>query len=95
MQYYPHPFTVDESREWIERWLAHEEEHGFSLWAIEDRETMEFPWQLRPRRPDRRRRAARRDRMVGHNLAAVDKASHPRLPPPGEIDAWDRWDSIT
>jgi RimJ/RimL family protein N-acetyltransferase len=42
MQYYPHPFSVDESREWIKRWLAHEEEHGFSLWAIEDRETMEF-----------------------------------------------------
>ena len=37
MQSSPHPFTVDESREWIKRWLAHEEEHGFSLWAIEDR----------------------------------------------------------
>jgi [ribosomal protein S5]-alanine N-acetyltransferase len=42
MRYYPHPFSVDESREWIKRWLAHEEQHGFSLWAIEDRETAEF-----------------------------------------------------
>ena len=42
MRYYPHPFSVDESREWIKRWLAHEEQYGFSLWAIEDRETAEF-----------------------------------------------------
>jgi RimJ/RimL family protein N-acetyltransferase len=42
MRYYPHPFSVDESREWIKKWLAHEKQHGFSLWAIEDRETAEF-----------------------------------------------------
>lgn len=42
MRYYPHPFSEEETRAWIERWLAHQEEHGFSLWAIEDRETGEF-----------------------------------------------------
>jgi RimJ/RimL family protein N-acetyltransferase len=42
MRYYPHPFSLDESRAWIERWLAHQEQRGFSLWAIEDRETGEF-----------------------------------------------------
>ena len=42
MRYYPHPFSVDESRTWIERWIAHQEEHGFSLWAIEDRATAEL-----------------------------------------------------
>lgn len=42
MRYYPHPFSREESQAWIERWLAHQEQHGFSLWAIEDRETAEF-----------------------------------------------------
>jgi ribosomal-protein-alanine N-acetyltransferase len=42
MRYYPHPFSLDESRAWIERWLEHQDRHGFSLWAIEDRDTALF-----------------------------------------------------
>src|SRR5215212_3295942 len=42
MRFYPHPFSVDESRSWIERCLEHQAVHGFSLLAIEDRETGEF-----------------------------------------------------
>jgi RimJ/RimL family protein N-acetyltransferase len=42
MRYYPHPFSRDESRAWIERSLERQEGLGFSLWAIEDRETGEF-----------------------------------------------------
>ncbi|HYY08771.1 MAG TPA: GNAT family N-acetyltransferase, partial [Actinomycetota bacterium] len=42
MRYYPHPFSRDESRAWIERSLERQERLGFSLWAIEDRETGEF-----------------------------------------------------
>ncbi len=42
MRYYPHPFSLGESSAWIERWLEHGERHGFSLCAIEDRETGEF-----------------------------------------------------
>ena len=42
MRFYPHPFTRDESREWIERFVERQERHGFSLWAIEDRATGEF-----------------------------------------------------
>ena len=39
MRYYPHPFSRDETVAWIERWLAHEADHGYALWAIEDRAT--------------------------------------------------------
>ena len=42
MRYYPHPFSRDETVAWIERWLAHEADHGYALWAIEDRATGEF-----------------------------------------------------
>ena len=42
MRFYPHPFSRDESRAWIEAFLARQERHGYSLWAIEDRETGEF-----------------------------------------------------
>ena len=42
MRYYPHPFSRDETVEWIERQLAREAEHGYALWAIEDRTTGEF-----------------------------------------------------
>jgi RimJ/RimL family protein N-acetyltransferase len=42
MRYYPHPYSLDESRGWIERRLADYEEHGYSLWAVEDRVTSEF-----------------------------------------------------
>jgi RimJ/RimL family protein N-acetyltransferase len=48
MRYYPHPFSVDETRSWIRRQLDHLETHGFSLWAVEDRSTGEFLGNVRP-----------------------------------------------
>jgi [ribosomal protein S5]-alanine N-acetyltransferase len=42
MRFYPHPFSLEESRAWIERFLERQDRDGFSLWAIEDRETGEF-----------------------------------------------------
>ena len=42
MRYYPHPFSRHETVAWIERALRHEAEHGYGLWAIEDRATEEF-----------------------------------------------------
>ena len=42
MRFYPHPFSREESRAWIERSLERQERFGYSLWAIEDRETGEF-----------------------------------------------------
>jgi ribosomal-protein-alanine N-acetyltransferase len=42
MRFYPHPFSRDESRAWIERALEREARDGFGLWAIEDADTGEF-----------------------------------------------------
>ncbi|HWL91401.1 MAG TPA: GNAT family N-acetyltransferase [Actinomycetota bacterium] len=42
MRFYPHPFSREESRAWIEKFLERQVLHGYSLWAIEDRETGEF-----------------------------------------------------
>jgi [ribosomal protein S5]-alanine N-acetyltransferase len=42
MRHYPHPFSRDETAAWIERQLGHLAQHGFSLWAVEDRETGSF-----------------------------------------------------
>ena len=42
MRYYPNPFDRDETVAWIERALAHEAQHGYGLWAIEDRTSGEF-----------------------------------------------------
>ena len=42
MRFYPHPFSREESRAWIERALERQARLGFSLWAIEDRTTGEF-----------------------------------------------------
>jgi ribosomal-protein-alanine N-acetyltransferase len=42
MRFYPHPFSREESRAWIEKSLERQERNGFSLWAIEARETGEF-----------------------------------------------------
>jgi RimJ/RimL family protein N-acetyltransferase len=42
MRYYPHPFSLDETRGWIQRRLADYEERGYSLWVVEDRATGEF-----------------------------------------------------
>jgi len=42
MRYYDHPFSVEESREWIERTLARYEDDGFGLLAVEDGATSEF-----------------------------------------------------
>jgi RimJ/RimL family protein N-acetyltransferase len=42
MRFYPHPFSREESRAWIERSLERQARLGSSLWAIEDKETREF-----------------------------------------------------
>ena len=42
MRFYPHPFSPEESRDWIRRMLASYEERGYALLAVEDRETGEF-----------------------------------------------------
>lgn len=42
MRYYPHPFAVEETREWIGKNIVRYEERGYGLWAIEDRTTGEF-----------------------------------------------------
>jgi [ribosomal protein S5]-alanine N-acetyltransferase len=42
MRFYPHPFSLQESREWIEKMHERYERDGFALLAVEDRETGEF-----------------------------------------------------
>src|SRR5437867_1038117 len=42
MRYYPHPFSLDETRSWIEKRLDEYAERGFSLWVVEDRVSGEF-----------------------------------------------------
>ena len=42
MRFYPHPFSLDESRAWIERMQARYEEVGFALLGVEDLATGEF-----------------------------------------------------
>jgi len=42
MRFYPHPFSLAESRNWIARMLLEYEERGFGLWVVEDRETGDF-----------------------------------------------------
>src|SRR5919108_1438467 len=42
MRFYPHPFSRDETRAWIEKFIERQDREGFSLWAIEDRDTGEF-----------------------------------------------------
>jgi RimJ/RimL family protein N-acetyltransferase len=42
MRFYPHPFSREETRAWIERNLERYEELGFGLWAVEDRATGEL-----------------------------------------------------
>ena len=42
MRFYPHPFSIEESRAWIERMRACYDERGFALLAVDDRETGEF-----------------------------------------------------
>lgn len=42
MRFYPHPFSREESRAWIELFVERQERYGFSLWAIEDKATGEF-----------------------------------------------------
>ncbi len=42
MRFYPHPFSMEESRDWIRRMQARYEEVGFALLAVEDRATDEF-----------------------------------------------------
>jgi RimJ/RimL family protein N-acetyltransferase len=42
MRFYPHPFSLQESREWIDRMRDRYERDGFALLAVEDRATGEF-----------------------------------------------------
>lgn len=42
MRFYPHPFSLEESRDWIRRMRARYEEIGYALLAVEDRATGEF-----------------------------------------------------
>ena len=42
MRFYPHPFSLEESRAWIARALERQASDGIALWAIEDRATGEF-----------------------------------------------------
>jgi RimJ/RimL family protein N-acetyltransferase len=42
MRFYPHPFSLDESRAWIERMQERYERDGLGLLAVEDRTTGEF-----------------------------------------------------
>ena len=42
MRFYPHPFSMDETRAWIERMRDRYEEVGFGLLAVEDRASGEF-----------------------------------------------------
>ena len=42
MRFYPHPFSLDESRAWIERMQARYDEVGFALLAVDDRVTGAF-----------------------------------------------------
>jgi [ribosomal protein S5]-alanine N-acetyltransferase len=42
MRFYPHPFSMDETVNWIERAHRRYEEHGIGLLAVEDRATGEF-----------------------------------------------------
>ncbi len=37
MRFYPHPFSLEESRAWIDRMLSRYERDGFALLAVEDR----------------------------------------------------------
>lgn len=52
MRFYPHPFSLDETREWIERQLARYDELGFGLWVVEDRATGEFLGNVGPTMQD-------------------------------------------
>ena len=42
MRFYPHPFSLQETRDWIGRTRFRYERDGFALLAVEDRSTGEF-----------------------------------------------------
>ena len=42
MRFYPHPFSMEETRVWIRRWHEHEDRYGYALLAVEDRATGDF-----------------------------------------------------
>lgn len=48
MRFYPHPFSRDESRAWIERMQDRYERDGIGLLAVEDRATGEFVGNVGP-----------------------------------------------
>src|SRR5436309_12479199 len=37
-----HPLTREQTREWLDRMLAHWQEKGFGMWAVFDRDGVEF-----------------------------------------------------
>lgn len=41
-RFYPDMIDVEAARRWIEHWTRHREEHGVSLWALEDRKDGAF-----------------------------------------------------
>ena len=42
MRFYPHPFSMEETRAWIQRCLDHGDRFGYSLLAVQDRATGQF-----------------------------------------------------
>ncbi len=42
MRYYPHPFSMEETRAWIQKWIEHEDRYGYALLAVQDRATGAF-----------------------------------------------------
>jgi [ribosomal protein S5]-alanine N-acetyltransferase len=50
MRFYPHPFSRDETADWIERRRGEVDERGHSLWAVQDRVTGEFLGNVGPTR---------------------------------------------
>jgi RimJ/RimL family protein N-acetyltransferase len=50
MRFYPHPFSLEESRLWIERMQDRYQRDGFGLLAVEDRASGEFLGNVGPAR---------------------------------------------
>jgi len=42
MRFYPRPYTLEETEDWIARSMRSDKEHGFSLWAVALKENGQF-----------------------------------------------------
>jgi hypothetical protein len=94
MRFYPHPFSREESRAWIEKFVEWQERNGYSLWAIEDRETGEFLGNAARRRSWST--AAKRSRSDGRSRhGAHARGSRPKRPRRGVTGALARSAWIT